>query len=71
MAQWKFLHHHHWGILDVAHREVHDALCNVLHHLVVDVHAINTINRQHPEWNSSHVKQCINDDFSRQIDSIS
>ena len=37
MAQWKFLHHHYWGVLDVAHREVPDALCNVLHHLVADV----------------------------------
>ena len=31
MAQWKFLHHRHWGVLDVVHREVPDALCNVLH----------------------------------------
>ena len=63
MAQWKFLHHCHWGLLDVVHREVCDALCNVLHHLVVEVDTINTINRQHPEWNSSHVIQCINNDF--------
>ena len=44
MTQWKFLHHIRWGVLDVAHREVPDALCSVLHHLVVDVDAINTIN---------------------------
>ena len=43
VAQWKFLHHHCWGVLDVVHREVPDALCNVLHHLVVDVDAINRI----------------------------
>ena len=49
MAQWKFLHHCRWGVLDVAHRKVPDAVCNVLHHLVVDVDAINTINRQHSE----------------------
>ena len=39
------------GVLDVVHREVPDALCNVLHHLEVDVDAINTVNQQHPEWN--------------------
>ena len=44
MEQWKFLHHGRWGVLDVAHREVPDTLSNVLHHLVVDVDAINTIN---------------------------
>ena len=71
MAQWKFLHHRRWGVLDVAHREVPDALGNVLNHLVVDVDIINTINRQHSEWNSSHVIQCINDDFLWQIISIS
>ena len=59
MAQWKFLHHGRWGVLDVAHREVPDTLSNVLHHLVVDVDAIN---QQHPEWNS-HIIQGINDDF--------
>ena len=64
MAQWKFLHHCRWGVLDVAHREVPDTQNNVLHHLVVDVDAINTINQQHPEWNSSHIIQGINDDFS-------
>ena len=64
MAQCKFLHNRHWGVLDVVHREVSDALCNILHHLIVNVNAINTINQQHPEWNSSHVIQCINDDFS-------
>ena len=64
MAEWKFLHHHCWGVLDVAHREVPDTLGNVLHHLVVDVDAINTINQQHPEWNSSNVIQCIDDNFS-------
>ena len=63
MAQWKFLHHRHWGVLDVAHREIPHTLGNVLHHLVVDVDAMNTINQQHPEWNSSNVIQCIDDDF--------
>ena len=64
MAQWKFLHHGCWGVLDVVYREVPDTLSNVLHHLVVDVGAINTINQQHPEWNSSHIIQGINDDIS-------
>ena len=42
MAQWKFIHHRHWAVLDVAHREVPCTLGNVLHHLVGDVDAINT-----------------------------
>ena len=63
MAQWKFLHYGRWGVLDVAYREVPHTLSNVLHHLVVNVDAINTINQQHLEWNSSHIIQGINDDF--------
>ena len=44
VEQWKFLHHSRWDVLDVVHREVPDTLSNVLHHLVVDVDAINIIN---------------------------